>query len=84
MDVRAVRALHDQDIGSDGGNLRGHEVPVLLAAEVPGVEDLDARDLEHEHGGAEDVSRVVAPEHGSLSMVLGPINDLHHHPSDQT
>ena len=84
VDVRAVSALRDQDVVADGGNLRGHEVPVLLAAEVPGVEDLDARDLEHEHGGAEDVARVVAPEHGSLSMVRGPINDLHHHPSDQT
>ena len=84
VDARAVHALRDQDVGADGENLRGHEVPVLLAAEVPGVEDLHPGDLEHEHGGAEDVSRVVAPEHGSLSMVRGPINDLHHHPSDQT
>ena len=37
VDARAVHALRDQDVGADGGNLRGHEVPVLLAAEVPGV-----------------------------------------------
>ena len=39
-------------------------------AEVPGVEDRDPGDLEHEHGGAEDVARVVAPELDAAHLLL--------------
>mmetsp|Transcript_33048 Transcript_33048/g.108045 ORF Transcript_33048/g.108045 Transcript_33048/m.108045 type:complete len:220 (-) Transcript_33048:10-669(-) len=42
------------------------QVPVGLAREVAGVEDAHAANLDHEHGRAEHVARVVAPEPDAL------------------
>ena len=42
VDVDAVGGLADEDVGTDGGQLGGHQVAVLLAGEVARVQHADA------------------------------------------
>ena len=59
----------DEEVGGHGGYLCSHQVAVLHAREVPGVEYPHPGYLHHHHGRPENMARVVAPE-------LDPI-DLH-------
>lgn len=48
-------------------NARTH-LPVVLHRVVPRIQDPDARDLHHEHGGPQHVPGVVAPELDALVL----------------
>ena len=57
-----IRAFNDQDVTLDVRQLRGHQVPILLPAEIPSVQQSCPSDLDHKHGCSEYMSSVVAPE----------------------
>jgi hypothetical protein len=59
---RPERALSDHHVRPLHGNLSRYQMPIDLSRDVPRVEHLESRDLDHELSCAEDVAGVVRGE----------------------
>ena len=68
VDLEPVGGLDNEHVGLLVWDFCGHQVAVLDARVVAGVEDLDAGNLDHKHGGAQDVPCVVPPELDSVHL----------------
>mmetsp|Transcript_7599 Transcript_7599/g.28653 ORF Transcript_7599/g.28653 Transcript_7599/m.28653 type:complete len:330 (-) Transcript_7599:23-1012(-) len=65
----AKGGLHDEHIRGEARHLGPHEVAILFAAVVPSVQDADAADLQHEHGSAQHVPGIIAPEPNAIHLL---------------
>jgi len=70
VDVRAIGGLCDQDIRLHGRHLGGHQMPILLAGKVAGVQDLDASNLDHEHGSPQYMTGIICAKPNAHNVAL--------------
>src|SRR5882724_5609756 len=60
-----IRALDDQDIRPEGWYFGFHEMSILLSRIISSIQDFETCNIDHEHAGTNDVTRVVWRERKS-------------------